>query len=172
MGIVGWLDSEPWAYLWFWPHLCMYFSPSRVCSPPRWRVKPGAVDYASQEGHGTPQLGYVCSASGSTQWRTVATNWGMLSPVEVSSRAHRGRSWHVVVVVSFSHFVTPLNNGSLFPRQTTLHSRAFLATEPLIPVPSVVSMQPTAVSSPRFDLLTPHFSTQSPRVAEFPRADF
>ena len=34
----------------------------------------------------------------------------------------------------------PLNNGSLFPRQTTLPLGAFLATEPLIPVPSVLSM--------------------------------
>ena len=44
--------------------------------------------------------------------------------------------------------LVPLNDGALFSRQITLPLGAFPAMHPLTPIPSALSMQPTALLSP------------------------
>ena len=57
-------------------------------------------------------------------------------------------------------FYAPLNNGASFPRQTTLPLGAFMAMEPLIPIPSGCLCAANSGPLPGFALLTSHFSTQ------------
>ena len=67
-----------------------------------------------------------------------------------TSLLREGRGWLVREKVHNGSPTScmPLNSGSSLQRWITLPLGAFLATEPLITVPSVVSMQPTEVSSP------------------------
>lgn len=57
---------------------------------------------------------------------------------------------------------TPLNSGVTFPRQTTLPVGAFLAVEPLTPIPSGFLCAANTGPLPRSTLLTTSFSTQPP----------
>lgn len=93
-------------------------------------------------------LGYAQSVCGGRGPQAVAANWGLLAVVGVPlPEPTPGRVWCVGVVVALPPCVS-LSTGTSFPRQTTmLPLGVFLAMEPLTPVSSVLSEQPTVVIS-------------------------
>ena len=93
----------------------------------------------------------VPSACDSEKQQAVAKDWGTLAVLQVPPSARRGRGWCVRVVVAPPPHCMPFNNGTSFPRQTRLPLGAFMALEPLTPIPPVIFMQPTVV--PSLDLL-------------------
>lgn len=91
----------------------------------------------------------VPSACDSDKQQAVAKDWGTPAVLQVPPSARRGRGW--CVGGGGPTRCMPFNNGTSFPRQTRLSLGAFLALEPLTPIPPVIFMQPTVV--PSLDLL-------------------
>lgn len=91
-------------------------------------------------------LGYAQSVCGSRDPQAVAANWGLLAVVGVPFQSLLRQG----LVCRGGGGPTPcvsLSTGTSFPRQTMLPLGVFLAMEPLTPVSSVLSEQPTVVIS-------------------------
>lgn len=90
-------------------------------------------------------MGCSPSACGGSDLQGVTADWDF-TLVGVLPSVCRGRSWHVETVVALS-LVNHSTMALSFSRQSMLPPGEFLALGPLTPIPSVKSVQVTAVLS-------------------------
>ena len=138
--------TAPGAQLWFQPHFCVCATLRHLFSAQaRGSKRSGRLGHTCslRPGRGTvATLGYAQSVCGSREPQAVAANWGSLALVGVPFQS----LWRQGLVCVWGGGPTPcvsLSTGTSFPRQTMLPLGVFLVLEPLTPVSSVLSEQPT-----------------------------
>ena len=124
--------------------------PSGICSLPRWEGVKEVADWdtlahSGQGGVRWPRWAMHKAFVAAEIRRQLQQTGARLLWWESPSRAYGGRVWCVGVVLALP--LVSLSTGTSFPRQTTLPLGIFLAMEPLTPVSSVLSEQPTVVIS-------------------------
>lgn len=135
------------AQLWFWPQLYMWATLSHLfprCERGQKHQLIG-ISYSGQWGMWWPEMGCSPSACGGSDLQGVTADWDF-TLVGVLPNVCRDRSWHVEAVVALSLVNHSTMASHFLGRPCFLQGNSW-PWSPLTPIPSVKSVQVTAVLS-------------------------